>query len=80
MPAMKSPLKESATITMNASVLERIRETARVEKRTLSQQLEMLVEKHFGQSAVPTSSHHSGGKGDAVMSLAGKIAGKGGVL
>jgi hypothetical protein len=40
-------MKTTATITMNRTVLERLRERARAEKRTLSQQLELLAENHF---------------------------------
>ena len=41
-------MKATATITMSATVLDRLREIAKSEKRSLSQQLEMLVERHFG--------------------------------
>ena len=41
-------MKATATITMSAPVLDRLREIAKSEKRSLSQQLEMLVERHFG--------------------------------
>jgi hypothetical protein len=44
-------MKATATITMNATVLNRLRQTARLEKRSLSQQLEMLAERHFEPSA-----------------------------
>lgn len=41
-------MRETATITMSRPVLSQLREIARLEKRTLSQQLELLVEKHLG--------------------------------
>jgi predicted CopG family antitoxin len=40
-------MKATATITMSAPVLDRLRKIAKSEKRSLSQQLEMLVERHF---------------------------------
>jgi hypothetical protein len=46
-------MRETATITMSRPVLSQLREIARLEKRTLSQQLELLVERHLG-TAKPT--------------------------
>ncbi len=40
-------MKTAATITMSNSVLSRLRGVAESEKRTVSQQLEMIVESHF---------------------------------
>ena len=45
---LDQPVKTTATITMSAPVLHRLRETAKSEKRSLSQQIELLVERHFG--------------------------------
>jgi hypothetical protein len=41
-------MKATATITMSAPVLDRLRDVAKSEKRSLSQQIELLVERHFG--------------------------------
>lgn len=40
-------MKASATITMSRPVLDRLRKVAAADKRTISQQLELLVERHF---------------------------------
>ncbi len=43
-------MKSTATITMSAPVLDRLRALAKKEKRSVSQQLEVLVEKHLAPS------------------------------
>ena len=54
--------KTAATITMNTDVLARLRSAAEIEKRTVSQQLEMIVERHFKSDVKPTARKPRGGQ------------------
>lgn len=58
----KNTGKTSATITMNAVVLDRLKKQAKAEKRTLSQQIEMLVEKNLP----PEEQHQKSGRRQRV--------------
>ncbi len=55
-------MRQSATITMSRPVLEQLKEVAQREKRTLSQQLELLVEQHFGIPQKPQSAARKKGR------------------
>jgi hypothetical protein len=48
-------MKEQTTITMSKPVLRGLKELAAREKRTVSQQLEVLVESHFKTATRRTS-------------------------
>lgn len=49
-------MNESATITLPTTLLTAIREKARAEKRSLSKQVELLVESHFATTRVAPGS------------------------
>jgi hypothetical protein len=55
-------MRESATITMSRPVLDQLREVARREKRSLSQQIELLVEQVLAERDRQVTKRKGGAK------------------
>jgi len=47
-------MRTNATITLDKTIMDRLRSLAANEKRSVSQQLELMLEKHFGMTTRPS--------------------------